>query len=242
MSIKNLYATGKKGQNLYCDNLTVYEDTNINNNLAIAGDLEITGDLVVDNSVTSNSVNIFGNSSTIDSVSSMLVQEGSHNWSGNNPGDNPLSINLLNGNNQKYYTLHLDFYCSGVVYNSNWLRLRFNNDSNLMYGYTIKRIISGSAGSSVFGEPSIKFLFSELNITTWHGYCKLDFSLNQSATPNIHGFWNFTLQQGNISNPDPYLNSFTYVTGGNNITSLQIDVDDNNYTQWFVFYRLIRHR
>lgn len=227
------------------------------------GDIQaINGDLLVDNGnivADAGDINtLFGNisanggevsanefiaqfSTSPGSLGYMVVNTGTWSWnSGQAPGANPLPLTGLNGNIQWGYSLIYKFHGEATA-NTNYLRMRLNNDATSVYANRITQNTSS--------------LVNNNNVTEWHfidydagdtrdGNGKLDIftSTNQVDSSYATGIMSSSVV-GLGNNVQNYKMGYVYNQfSSTNITRFDIDVADNNHTGWLLQFRLIRYQ
>lgn len=263
MSYKHLTYDGIDDKNLIIDNLTINDALSIGN--LEATNLEITNDLTVDNNITclnsllisqdllvGNNGSITGDlevkdqlvssglSDDLSSVVEKLISSGSHTWnSGINNGVNPLTIGGLDGNNYEFLKLYISFTCTITNEIFNYLQLNFNLNTTNNYGWAYQELIQKTSvqNTSINNPPIIYSDDAGFNVGLG------EFLINSKQINNrIFANGNVYYQNGSL-NQRILSGGISYVSLiDSNMSSLTIDVSNNQHEGWTIDYKLTRLR
>lgn len=200
---------------------------------------EIVNTSTITDLTVENEALIEGNATSADAVSAMLVEEGTHTWSaGQAPGANTLTISGLDGNNERDYKLYID-YIANPDAASNALGMTFNNDTSNLYAYDV---FTGYTSAQAFSaQGGLLFLYM-VGTGTFRGAMDCTLQLGKVINNYVYGFTTYTQQTG-TGVPAIRTSNLAYNAGDSTtISSIEIDVTDNNHSAWQIYYRLIRMR
>ena len=228
--------------------VNTFDVTAFSADVAIIGDLSVTGtatiadedvtDSSIDNLTINNEILYLSNSDTSNSISSMLVESGTHTWSASEaPGSNILSISI-DSNEQRDYDLYID-YLANPSAGTNFLGMRFNDDTSNEYAYNVFTDYSSAQDAS--GVGGILFLYL-VGTGLFTGAMKCDLLLSKQINNSVYGFTNYTQQSG-TGGLSSRTSNFVWNSGDSDtINTIDIDVSDTNHNGWQIYYRLIRKR